>query len=176
MRWVSVVLIVACAPARPGRPCPAPPPPSAEAFSACGGMLYHTPPGDAVRYTIKFANKMSNQYQLIDLCILLDEAPLFTAKDIEASPKDVKWDGRLSHAHHRVQVQATYRVKIAPAPFVDVKPAMISVRAVRDIAALDGGSLDITAFEQGGPTTPIEKRPALKMAHPNDTPEPKCEH
>lgn len=138
-------------------------------------MLYHTPAGDAVRYTIKFMNTMSAPYELVDLCILLDDAPLFTAKDIETAPKDVKWDGRISYAHHRVQVQATYRVKVS-SPMVNVKPAMIAVRAAREIGAIDGGSLEITVFENGSPTTPIENRPAIKMLHPKDTPEPKCEH
>lgn len=129
-------------------------------------MVYHTPSGDGVRYAIKFANTLPAEYELADLCILVDGAPLFTAKDIETSPKSVRWDGRLSYAHHRVAVQARVRVKAN----TDV---MISVRAAREIAAIDGGALDVVAFAQA--TAAIEKRPGLKLTHPKDTPEPKCE-
>lgn len=169
-------ILAACGPSRASRPCPAPPAPAADVFSACGGMVYHTPPGTAVRYSVKFVNHMSAQYELRDLCILLDGLPLFTAKDIEAAPRDVKWDGRISFAQHRVRVQAVYAVRMSTGVYDYVNGLKVTLRAARDIGAIDGGSLEIDAHEQGGPTTPLEKRPAIKMNLPKDTPEPRCDY
>ncbi len=153
--------LLGCTSGRSGRPCPAPPPPSAEAFATCGGMLYHTPPGNAVRYSVKFVNALGADFELVDVCILVDGAPLFTAKEIEAAPKDVKWDGRLSYAQHRVQVQISFKPKGAP--------TTAAVRATRDIAAIDGGALEITVYQ-------VDKKPTLKLSLPKDTPEPKCDY
>lgn len=163
---VVAALLLSCASRSSGRPCPPPPVPPAEVFAACGGMLYHAPPASATRFSIKFVNKMGPSFQLAEVCILLDGAPLFTGKDIEAAPKDVTWNGRLSLARHRVEVQVVYRAGALN----------LTVRAVREIAAIDGGSLEIVAHEQGGPTTPLEKRPRLQLALPKDTPEPQCDH
>lgn len=154
-------VLFGCTSGRSGRPCPAPPPPSAEVFAACGGMLYHTPPGNAVRYSVKFVNALSADFELVDLCILVDGAPLFTSKEIEAAPKDVKWDGRLSYAQHRVQVQISYKAK--------GEPTTSALRGTRDIAAIDGGALEITVRQ-------VDQKPALELALPKDTPEPKCDY
>lgn len=158
-RALLAVLLLACAPGRAGRPCAAPPAPAADAFASCGGMVYHTPPGNAVRYTIKLENELSADVELSDVCILLDGAPLFTAKDIEAAPKDVSWSGRMSYAQHRVSVQLIFKTK----------KSTVTVRAARNIAAIDGGALAITAHAEAA-------GPAIKMKLPKDTPEPKCEY
>jgi hypothetical protein len=158
-RALLAVVLLACAPGRAGRPCPAPAAPAAEAFASCGGMVYHTPPGNAVRYTIKLDNELGADTELADVCILLDGSPLFTAKDIEAAPKDVQWSGRMSYAQHRVLVQLVFKTK---------KSTMI-VRAARNIAAIDGGALSIVAHAEAA-------GPAIKMKLPKDTPEPRCEY
>ena len=122
-------------------------------------MLYHTPPGSAVRFTIKFNNTVGLAYELKELCVLLDGAPLFTSKQIETAPKNVTWDGRISYAQHRVQVQAIYRMN----------GEVYAVRIAKDIGAIDAGNLEIIAFES-------DKKPAIKMKLPKDTPDPQCEH
>ncbi len=56
------------------KPCRALPIPAESVFERCGGMMYHSPPGASTDYKITFTNKVSANFEVVEVCVLLDGA------------------------------------------------------------------------------------------------------
>ena len=173
MRFATILaalVLVGCAP-RPE--CPklaAPPAPTAEDFAACGGLVYHAPPGDVVPYTLRFRDTVSDAFGLHELCILLDGLPIHTRTEAEGFVARARkhetpgWEGRVFPARHIVRVQAVYQGK----------EQTITIRSAIEIATRTGGALEITALEHGGASTPLAERLTMKLDVQQDQDE-RCE-
>jgi hypothetical protein len=137
---------------------------SADEFVACGGLVYHGPPGNVAGYTIRFVNKASLALQ--DLCVLVDGLPIHTDSEVAewipriAAGKPMQWNGRLFAARHTVHVQLVYGA---------AQDARVTLRTKLEIFARTGSVLELTAVEQDG-------KLSLTYALPNDPKEARtCE-
>jgi len=159
---LALCALVSCAP-RPGTPkCVDPEAPAEDEFAACGGMTHHTGPGPAVPFKIAFKNELGAAFELVSLCVLVDEYSLF-AKDRR------EWSGTLFRGKHVVKVRAEYKRRMATGVYDYVNDLKVVIRSAAEIATTEAGEATIVAYEQGGPTTPLEQRPALRWVRP------KCE-
>ena len=153
----ALLVLNACGPLPRAPKCNEPPAPVAEDFAACGGINYHAGPGPIVPFAIKFKSELGPDFELTELCVLID--------DYSALPKGkAEWSGNLFRGKHVIKVQAVYRAKDGSVG--------VTIRSATEIAALASDTLEIVAYAQGGPTTPIEKRPAVRWVKPKES---KCE-
>lgn len=149
---LALCALVSCAP-RPGTPkCVDPPAPAEDEFAACGGMIHHTGPGPAVPFKIAFKNELGSAFELVSVCVLVDDYSLFAKEKHE-------WSGTLFRGKHVLKVRAEYRSN----------GATLTVRSAAEIVTTESGDATIVAYEQGGPTTPLEQRAAVRWVRP------KCE-
>ena len=161
------------------RPCRSLLLPSASAFERCGGILYHAPPGSSDAYTIRFVNNASSDFELTDVCVLLDGAPIWSDSEIkEYLPRAAKhpavWKGKIANVRHTVEVQITYKPK-APFEGEDItKTYTVFVRAAQEIAATDDGELELTVTERGDSKSPPNERLAIAATTPARA-QPRCE-
>ena len=173
---IGLVLLAGCH----GKPCRSLPVPSASVFERCGGMVYHAPPGSSTDYTIRFVDKISADFELVDVCVLLDGAPIWTGPEIKdavanAGKHPAAWKGRLSGTRHTIEVQVIYKPR-GDMPGLDVtKTYQFFVRAAQEVAASDGAELELITFDKGGKETPVEERPAIKATLPSGSSQPRCE-
>ena len=149
------------------KPCRSLPIPAASVFERCGGMMYHSPPGASTEYKIKFTNKVSDDFQLIDACVLLDGAPIF-AKGATT------WSGRIESVRHTVEVQAYYKPKKDLPGFDVTKTWDLYLRAAQEVAASDGAELELIATEDDKATKP-DQRLVLTATLPSQSKQPRCE-
>lgn len=171
----ALVTLVGCAPRSRGRPCRALPLPEASVFERCGGMVYHAPPGSSAHYTIRFVDQVGGDLELVDLCVLLDDAPIFTQTEVDAwlgaphAGKDpAVWTGKIANVRHSVQVQASYKVR------GKATLDRVVLRAAQEIASADDAVLELIAFDKGG-AGKIEDRLSIKGSLPGGTAQPRCE-
>lgn len=176
MRAVIALLVLAgCT----GKPCRALPVPSASKFEACGGIVYHAPPGSSTEYTIRFVDKISADFELLDVCILLDGAPIFSGSEAReavanASKHPAVWNGKLASVRHEIAVQVIYKPR-GDMPGLDVtKTYEFRVRAAQEIAASDGATLELITFDRGK-DAPLDERPAIRATLPSGASQPRCE-
>ncbi|MBI2389260.1 MAG: hypothetical protein HYV09_06565 [Deltaproteobacteria bacterium] len=168
-----VALLGGCAPRSKGRPCRALPLPAPSVFERCGGMIYHAPPGSSTHYAIRFVDQVGGDLELVDLCVLLDEAPIFTRSEIDAwLPRAAKepaaWTGKIANVRHSVQVQATYKVR------GKATLDRVVLRAAQEVAPADDAVLELIAYDKGG-SGKIEERLSIKGSLPGGTAQPRCE-
>jgi hypothetical protein len=139
-------------------------------------MIYRSGAGASARYSIRFVNQVPAKLDLADVCILLDDAPIFTQKQIdaflpEAAAKPATWSGKITNVRHTVLVQITYRTASEES---GVSPNdRIVLRAAIETAPVDGAELELVAVEKGG--GPAESQLVLQATLPAGTAQPRCE-
>ncbi len=132
------------------------------------GMLKEAVLGGGVgaRANIKHVNKMGNSYRLIKLVYALDGAQVFARSDASgALHKESEFDvltGPISPGSHTISVLALYRGH-GYGVFKYLKKYKFTVRSSHTFTASEGKgtSIKVVAFERGGVTTPLDKRPAF---------------
>ncbi|MBK7399437.1 MAG: hypothetical protein IPJ34_25035 [Myxococcales bacterium] len=122
----------------------------------------------AARAEITFVNEMSGAYRLKRIVALYDGSPLATKtdeKDGIAEQKEIQLYAELVQpGDHTLQILLEYQGS-GYGVFSYLKGYKFEVRSSRSFTALEGKtiSIKIVGFEQGGPTTPFEERPAVKF-------------
>jgi hypothetical protein len=132
------------------------------------GMLKEAVLGGGVgaRAGIRHVNKMGNSYRLIKLVYALDGAQIFARNDpTGALHSEKSFDvltGPIAPGSHTLSVLAIYRGH-GYGVFKYLKKYKYTVRSSHTFTASEGKGTDIkvVAFERGGVTTPLEKRPAF---------------
>ncbi len=132
------------------------------------GMLKEAVLGGGVgaRANIKHVNKMGNSYRLIKLVYALDGAQVFARSDASgALHKESEFDvltGPISPGSHTISVLVLYRGH-GYGVFKYLKKYKFTVRSSHTFTASEGKgtSIKVVAFERGGVTTPLDKRPAF---------------
>lgn len=132
------------------------------------GMLKEAVLGGGVgaRANIQHVNKMGNSYRLIKLVYALDGAQIFARNDASgALHKEADFDvltGPISPGSHTISVLALYRGH-GYGVFKYLKKYKFTVRSSHTFTASEGKgtSIKVVAFERGGVTTPLDKRPAF---------------
>lgn len=132
------------------------------------GMLKEAVLGGGVgaRAGIKHINKMGNSYRLVKLVYALDGAQIFARNDPSgALHEDKSFDiltGPIAPGSHTISVLALYQGH-GYGVFKYLKKYKFTVRSSHTFTATEGKGTDIkvVAFERGGVTTPLEKRPAF---------------
>lgn len=172
---IPLLLVAACH----GKPCRALPVPPSSVFERCGGMVYHAPPGSSTEYTIRFVDKISADFELQDVCVLLDGSPIWSGTEVKdavanAGKHPAVWKGKMSSVRHTIEVQVVYKPR-GDMPGLDVtKKYQFFVRAAQEIAASDGAELELITFDRGK-ESPLEERPAIKATLPSTASQPRCE-
>jgi hypothetical protein len=149
------------------KPCRALPIPAESVFERCGGMMYHSPPGASTDYKITFTNKVSANFEVVEVCVLLDGAPIF---DRGAT----SWAGKIENVRHTVEVQVLYKPKKDLPGFDPTKTWDIYLRAAQEVAASDGAELELIATENEKADKP-EQRLVLTATLPSKSKQPRCE-
>lgn len=132
------------------------------------GMLKEAVLGGGVgaRAGIRHINKMGNSYRLIKLVYALDGAQIFARTDATGDLHEEKsfdvLTGPITPGSHTISVLALYRGH-GYGVFNYLKKYKFTVRSSHTFTATEGKGTDIkvVAFERGGVTTPLEKRPAF---------------
>ncbi len=132
------------------------------------GMLKEAVLGGGVgaRANIKHINKMGNSYRLIKLVYALDGAQIFARNEPNGSlHKESEFDvltGPIAPGSHTISVLALYRGH-GYGVFKYLKKYKFTVRSSHTFTASEGKgtSIRVVAFERGGVTTPLDKRPAF---------------
>ena len=132
------------------------------------GMLKEAVLGGGVgaRAGIKHVNKMGNSYRLVKLVYALDGAQIFARNDPSGALHDDKsfdvLTGPISPGSHTISVLAIYQGH-GYGVFKYLKKYKFTVRSSHTFTATEGKGTDIkvVAFERGGVTTPLDKRPAF---------------
>lgn len=132
------------------------------------GMLKEAVLGGGVgaRAGIVHANKMGNSYRLVKLVYALDGAQIFARNDPSgALHKTKSFDiltGPIAPGSHTISVLAVYKGH-GYGVFKYLNKYKFTVRSSHTFTASEGKGTSIraVAFERGGVTTPLEKRPAI---------------
>lgn len=132
------------------------------------GMLKEAVLGGGVgaRAGIYHVNKMGNSYRLIKLVYALDGAQIFARNDPSGSLHSKKkmdvLSGPISPGSHTISVLALYRGH-GYGVFKYLNKYKFTVRSSHTFTASEGKgtTINVVAFERGGVTTPLEKRPAI---------------
>ena len=142
------------------------------------GMLKEAVLGGGVgaTATIVHKNQMGSSFRLIKLDYALDGTPIFSrSDDTGALHKEKDLDiltGPIAPGSHTISVVALYRGH-GYGVFKYLTKYKFKVRSSHTFTASDGKSTRIEAvgFERGGPTTPLEDRPAIdfKVIHSKGT-------
>jgi len=117
--------------------------------------------------TIVHENKMSGSYQLVKAVYALDGAPIFNRADEEGglSEKTVfdVYNGSIVPGEHTLTVNLEYRGH-GYGIFSYLKGYRFKVRSSYSFSAPEGKavSVRVVAYEKGGPTAPLEERPAVR--------------
>lgn len=117
--------------------------------------------------TIVHENKMGGSYKLVKAVYALDGAPIFNRSDEEGglgekAEFDV-YNGSIVPGEHTLTVNLEYRGH-GYGIFSYLKGYRFKVRSSYSFSAPEGKavSLRVVAYEKGGPTAPLEERPAIK--------------
>ncbi len=122
----------------------------------------------AARAEIVFQNDMSSAFRLRRIVALYDGAPLATKTDERDQIGDQKeiplYAELVQPGDHTVQVLLEYQGN-GYGIFSYLKGYKFEVRSSRSFTAIEGKTLQlrIVGYEQGGPTTPLEERPAIRF-------------
>jgi hypothetical protein len=112
-------------------------------------------------------NKMGNSYKLVKVLYALDGAPILNKADEEGGigegePFDV-YNGSIVPGEHTLTVQLEYRGH-GYGIFSYLKGYRFKVSSSHTFTAPEGkgATLRIVGYEKGGPTAPLEERPAVR--------------
>jgi hypothetical protein len=112
-------------------------------------------------------NKMSASYKLVKAVYALDGAPIFNRSDEEGAlgdrPEFDVYNGSIVPGEHTLTVNLEYRGH-GYGIFSYLKGYRFKVRSSHTFSAPEGKavSLRVVAYEKGGPTAPLEERPAVR--------------
>jgi hypothetical protein len=117
--------------------------------------------------TIVHENKMSASYKLVKAVYALDGAPVFNRADEEGglgekTEFDV-YNGSIVPGEHTLTVNLEYRGH-GYGIFSYLKGYRFKVRSSYSFSAPEGKAVNlrVIAYEKGGPTAPLEERPAIR--------------
>jgi hypothetical protein len=117
--------------------------------------------------SIVFRNEMGGSFRLTKATILLDGGPIFNKSDEggNLSEREVidLFDGPVMPGDHTISVVLHYRGH-GYGIFSYLKGYSFKVRSSRTFTVGEGKAvkLEVVGFEQGGVTTPLEERPAVR--------------
>ena len=112
-------------------------------------------------------NKMSASYKLVKAVYALDGAPIFNRSDEEGGlgdrPEFDIYNGSIVPGEHTLTVNLEYRGH-GYGIFSYLKGYRFKVRSSHSFSAPEGKAvhLRVVAYEKGGPTAPLEERPAVR--------------
>lgn len=112
-------------------------------------------------------NRMSSSYRLVKAVYALDGARLFSKADEEGSLGDQQefeiFNGSIVPGEHNVSVNLEYRGH-GYGIFSYLKGYRFRVRSSYSFTAPEGKAITIrvVGYEKGGPTAPLEERPAIR--------------
>jgi hypothetical protein len=121
----------------------------------------------AARAEIIFQNDMSSAFRLRRVVALYDGAPLATKTDERDQIGDQKeiplYAELVQPGDHTIQILLEYQGN-GYGIFSYLKGYKFEVRSSRSFTAIEGKTLQlrVVGYEQGGPTTPLEERPAVR--------------
>ncbi len=119
------------------------------------------------RSTIRFENKLSSQFRVTRVLIVLDGAVQYNKSDrsgVLAEQKVIPiFNGSIPPGDHTVQVLINLQGH-GYGVFSYLRGYRFEVRSSHSFTAVEGktSSLRILAYEKGGVTTPMEERPAVR--------------
>lgn len=112
-------------------------------------------------------NKMSGSYKLVKAVYALDGAPILNRADEEGGLSDKTefdvYNGSIVPGEHTLTVNLEYRGH-GYGIFSYLKGYRFKVRSSYSFSAPEGKAvqLRVVAYEKGGPTAPLEERPAIQ--------------
>lgn len=112
-------------------------------------------------------NRMSASYRLIKAVYALDGAPIFSKADEEGVMGEREefevYDGSIVPGEHTLTVNLEYRGH-GYGIFSYLKGYRFKVRSNYSFTAPEGrmATIRVVAYEKGGPTAPLEERPAIR--------------
>ena len=112
-------------------------------------------------------NRMSDSYKLVRVVYALDGAPIFTKADEEGilggQEEFEVYNGSIVPGEHTLTVNLEYRGH-GFGVFAYLKGYRFKVRSTYTFAVPEGriSTLHVVGYEKGGPTTPLEERPAVR--------------
>ncbi len=121
-------------------------------------------------------NKMGNSFKLVKVVYALDGAPILNKADEEGALGEREefdvYNGSIVPGEHTLTVQLEYRGH-GYGIFSYLRGYRFKVNASHTFTAGEGKvtSIRVVGFEKGGPTAPIEERPAARFIERVDTPE-----
>jgi len=113
-------------------------------------------------------NRMSSSYRLVKAVYALDGAPIFNKADEEGSLSEREefqvYNGSIVPGEHTLTVNLEYRGH-GYGIFSYLKGYRFKVRSNYSFTAPEGRAvtLRVVGFEKGGPTAPLEERPAVRF-------------
>lgn len=116
---------------------------------------------------ITHENQMSSSYRMVKAVYALDGAPVFNRADEEGSlasqDEFAVYDGNIVPGEHSLSVNLEYRGH-GYGIFSYLKGYRFKVRSSYSFTAPEGRmvALRVIAYEKGGPTAPLEERPAIR--------------
>jgi len=119
-------------------------------------------------------NKMGASYKLVKVVYALDGAPIFNKADEEGGLGDREefdvYNGSIVPGEHTLTVQLEYRGH-GYGIFSYLKGYRFKVNSSHTFTVPEGkaSTLRVVGFEKGGPTAPLEERPAIRYAERVDS-------
>jgi len=116
---------------------------------------------------IMHENRMSSSYKLVKAVYALDGAPIFNKADDEGALGDREefdvYHGSIVPGEHTLTVNLEYRGH-GYGIFSYLKGYRFKVRSNYSFTAPEGRAVTVrvVAYEKGGPTAPLEERPAIR--------------
>jgi hypothetical protein len=120
-------------------------------------------------------NKMGNSYRLVKVMYALDGAPILNKADEEGGLGDSEqfdvYNGSIVPGEHTLTVQLEYQGH-GYGIFSYLKGYRFKVTSSHAFTAAEGKatSIHVVGYEKGGPTAPLEERPAVRYVERVDTP------
>jgi hypothetical protein len=112
-------------------------------------------------------NRMSQSYKLVRVVYALDGAPIFTKADEEGTLGEQQefevYNGSIVPGEHTLTVNLEYRGH-GYGVFAYLKGYRFKVRSTYTFTVPEGriATVHVVGYEKGGPTTPLEERPAVR--------------
>ncbi|MEM7136822.1 MAG: dihydrolipoamide acetyltransferase [Myxococcota bacterium] len=112
-------------------------------------------------------NRMSDGFKLVRVAYALDGAPIFTKADEEGTLGEQKefevYNGSIVPGEHTLTVNLEYRGH-GYGVFSYLKGYRFKVRSTYNFSVPEGrvATVVVVGYEKGGPTTPLEERPAVR--------------
>ena len=120
-------------------------------------------------------NKMGSSYKLVKVLYALDGAPILNKADEEGGLGEKEsfdvYNGSIVPGEHTLTVQLEYRGH-GYGIFSYLRGYRFKVSSSHTFTAQEGKntSLQVVGYEKGGPTAPLEERPAVRYLERVDTP------